>query len=128
MRSTSAPRPAETTDGAAAAANPVPSARPSHWRPDIEGMRAVAVGAVIAAHIGFPHMAGGFVGVDVFFVISGFLITSLLLREIDRTGRVSLMGFYARRAVRLLPAAATVLLVTLAAGWLWLPLTRLGDI
>ncbi|HLU29816.1 MAG TPA: acyltransferase family protein [Glycomyces sp.] len=128
MRSTSAPRPAETTDGAAAAANPVPSARPSHWRPDIEGMRAVAVGAVIAAHIGFPHMAGGFVGVDVFFVISGFLITSLLLREIDRTGRVSLMGFYARRAVRLLPAAATVLLVTLAAAWLWLPRTRLGDI
>src|SRR5690606_577178 len=63
-----------------------------------------------------------------FFVISGFLITSLLLREIDRTGRVSLMGFYARRAVRLLPAAATVLLVTLAAAWLWLPRTRLGDI
>lgn len=103
------------------------SARPSHWRPDIEGLRAVAVGVVIAAHIGFPYMAGGFVGVDVFFVISGFLITSLLLREIDKTGTVSIAGFYARRAVRLLPAAATVLLATLVASWLWLPRTRLGE-
>ncbi|MEU5155968.1 acyltransferase family protein [Glycomyces sp. NPDC021274] len=104
------------------------SARPSHWRPDIEGLRALAVGVVIAAHIGFPYMAGGFVGVDVFFVISGFLITSLLLREIDKTGTVSIAGFYARRAVRLLPAAATVLLATLVASWIWLPRTRLGDI
>ncbi|GAA2130622.1 acyltransferase family protein [Glycomyces algeriensis] len=104
------------------------SARPSHWRPDIEGLRAVAVGVVIAAHIGFPYMAGGFVGVDVFFVISGFLITSLLLREIDKTGTVSIAGFYARRAVRLLPAAATVLVATLVAAWLWLPRTRLGEI
>ncbi|THV37023.1 acyltransferase family protein [Glycomyces buryatensis] len=105
-----------------------PSARPSHWRPDIEGLRAVAVGAVIAAHIGFFHSAGGYVGVDVFFVISGFLITSLLLREILKTGRVSITGFYARRAVRLLPAAATVLLATLIATWIWLPRTRLQDI
>jgi peptidoglycan/LPS O-acetylase OafA/YrhL len=104
------------------------SARPSHWRPDIEGLRALAVGVVIAAHIGVPSMAGGFVGVDVFFVISGFLITSLLLREIDKTGTVSIAGFYARRAVRLLPAAATVLLATLVAAWLWLPRTRLGEI
>ncbi|HEX2145038.1 MAG TPA: acyltransferase, partial [Glycomyces sp.] len=91
-------------------------------------MRALAVGVVIAAHIGFPYMAGGFVGVDVFFVISGFLITSLLLREIDKTGTVSIAGFYARRAVRLLPAAAVVLVTTLLASWLWLPRTRLGDI
>ncbi|MCD0443266.1 acyltransferase [Glycomyces sp. A-F 0318] len=104
------------------------AARPGHWRPDIEGLRAVAVGAVIAAHIGFFHSEGGFIGVDVFFVISGFLITSLLLREIDRTGRVSIAGFYARRAVRLLPAAAVVLMATLAAAWIWLPRTRLGDI
>jgi peptidoglycan/LPS O-acetylase OafA/YrhL len=88
----------------------------------------VAVGAVIAAHIGFFHSAGGYVGVDVFFVISGFLITSLLLREIGRTGRVSITGFYARRAVRLLPAAAVVLLATLTAAWIWLPRTRLHDI
>nr|QZD55752.1 acyltransferase [Glycomyces sp. TRM65418] len=88
----------------------------------------MAVGAVIAAHIHFFYSEGGFVGVDVFFVISGFLITSLLLREIDRTGRVSIAGFYARRAVRLLPAAALVLTATLAASWLWLPRTRLPDI
>jgi len=114
---------------AAAAGQPkAASARPSHWRPDIEGLRALAVGAVIAAHIGFFYSAGGFVGVDVFFVISGFLITSLLLREIDRTGRVSIAGFYARRAVRLLPAAAVVLVATLVASWIWLPRTRLGDI
>ncbi|WP_199037447.1 acyltransferase family protein [Glycomyces salinus] len=102
--------------------------RPDHWRPDIEGLRALAVVMVIAAHIQFFYSEGGFVGVDVFFVISGFLITSLLLREIERTGRVSLTKFYARRAVRLLPAAATVLVATLVAAWLWLPRTRLGDI
>ncbi|WP_198586953.1 acyltransferase family protein [Glycomyces xiaoerkulensis] len=126
MRSTSE-RPTEhhpTTDARASR----PAERPEHWRPDIEGLRAVAVGVVIAAHIGFPFTAGGYVGVDVFFVISGFLITALLLREIDRTGRVSITKFYARRAVRLLPAAATVLLATLVAAWLWLPRTRLGDI
>ncbi|GAA1672255.1 SGNH hydrolase domain-containing protein [Glycomyces endophyticus] len=114
--------------GSPAAHTKAPSARPGHWRPDIEGLRALAVGAVIAAHIGFFHSEGGFVGVDVFFVISGFLITSLLLREMDRTGRVSITGFYARRAVRLLPAAAIVLAATLAAAWLWLPRTRLPDI
>jgi peptidoglycan/LPS O-acetylase OafA/YrhL len=148
MRLTNATEPAKTSADAAARITPerdpetVPiqriarkgetesrtSARPSHWRPDIEGLRAIAVGTVIAAHIGFPYMAGGFVGVDVFFVISGFLITSLLLREIDTTGTISIAGFYARRAVRLLPAAATVLLATLWASWLWLPRTRLGEI
>ncbi|WP_084546525.1 acyltransferase family protein [Glycomyces arizonensis] len=126
MRLTSAPRPEKTSNDATT--DSAAKERPGHWRPDIEGMRAVAVGIVIAGHIGFPYMAGGFVGVDVFFVISGFLITSLLLREIDKTGRVSITRFYARRAVRLLPAAATVLLATLAAAWLWLPRTRLGDI
>ncbi|WP_030160054.1 acyltransferase family protein [Glycomyces sp. NRRL B-16210] len=125
MRSTDAPlqeRPPQAAD------EPKSAPRPSHWRPDIEGLRAVAVGAVIAAHIGFFHSEGGFVGVDVFFVISGFLITSLLLREIDRTGRVSLTGFYARRAVRLLPAAVLVLMATLAASWIWLPRTRMREI
>ena len=104
------------------------STRPRHWRPDIEGLRALAVVMVIAAHIRFHSAEGGFVGVDVFFAISGFLITSLLLREVERTGRVSLIRFYARRAVRLLPAAATVLVATLIASWLWLPRTRLGEI
>ncbi|GAB3650691.1 acyltransferase family protein [Glycomyces tarimensis] len=128
MRLTSATEPARASNDSDVASMGKRSERPGHWRPDIEGLRAVAVGVVIAAHIGFPFMAGGFVGVDVFFVISGFLITSLLLREIDRTGTVSLAGFYARRAVRLLPAAATVLLATLVASWLWLPRTRLGEV
>jgi len=79
---------------------------------EIEGLRAVAVGTVLLfhAHLGF---SGGYVGVDVFFVVSGFLITGLILREYEETGRVSLREFYARRARRLLPAAALVLLVTL---------------
>ncbi|MEU6857414.1 acyltransferase family protein [Glycomyces sp. NPDC046736] len=118
---------AATTSAAPNAERPA-AERPGHWRPDIEGLRALAVGAVIAAHIGFFYSEGGFVGVDVFFVISGFLITSLLLREIDRTGTVSITGFYARRAVRLLPAAVVVLAATLAAAWIWLPRTRLPDI
>ncbi|WP_112139205.1 acyltransferase family protein [Glycomyces dulcitolivorans] len=127
--SAASPDAAPMTEAAApAAATEATSARPSHWRPDIEGLRALAVGAVIAAHIGFFYSEGGFIGVDVFFVISGFLITSLLLREMDRTGTISITGFYARRAVRLLPAAAVVLAATLAAAWFWLPRTRLHDI
>ena len=90
-------------------------------RTDIEGLRAVAVGTVLVFHATSRFLPGGFVGVDVFFVISGFLITSLLLREAERTGSVSLVGFYARRARRLLPAASLVLLVTAVAGWILLP-------
>ncbi|QSB06338.1 acyltransferase family protein [Natronoglycomyces albus] len=101
---------------------------PMHFRSDIEGLRAVAVGLVVLAHINVPYFAGGYVGVDVFFVISGFLITSLLLREIARNGRISLAKFYARRALRLLPAAVTVLVATVVAAWLWLPRTRLFDV
>lgn len=80
--------------------------------PEIEGLRAVAVLSVLLyhAHLGF---SGGYVGVDVFFVVSGFLITGLLLREVESTGRISLREFYARRARRLLPASALVLVVTL---------------
>ncbi len=74
---------------------------------------------MVLYHVGIPFLPGGFVGVDVFFVISGFLITSLLLREAERTGHVSLRRFYARRAKRLLPASALVLLVTAAlTAWL----------
>ncbi|GAB3644762.1 acyltransferase family protein [Glycomyces tarimensis] len=98
------------------------------FRPDIEGLRAIAVGLVVLGHAGFPHLDGGYVGVDVFFVISGFLITSLLLRELTATGRISVAGFYARRATRLLPMAATVTVATLAASWLWLPPTRFASI
>jgi hypothetical protein len=81
------------------------------FRLDIEGLRAVAVFAVVAFHFGLPGIRGGFVGVDVFFVISGYLITSLLVRELEESGGIDLMRFYGRRARRLLPA---VLLMTIA--------------
>ncbi|WP_447644027.1 acyltransferase family protein [Nocardioides zeae] len=84
-------------------------------RNDVQGLRALAVVAVVAHHLaGRP--AGGFVGVDVFFVLSGFLITGLLLREHERTGTVSFRSFYGRRARRLLPGALLVLAVTVAAS------------
>ncbi len=85
-----------------------PSAHPA-FRKDIEGLRAVAVVLVVLDHlVAWP--SGGFIGVDVFFVVSGFLITGLLLDETARNGRLSFRGFYARRARRILPAALTVLL------------------
>ena len=89
---------------------------PTTQRRDIQGLRAVAVVAVIAAHV--THVPqGGFVGVDVFFVISGFLITGLLLRETARTGTISFRRFYERRAKRILPAAVIVLAATVAASF-----------
>ena len=90
------------------------------FRPDIEGMRAIAVALVILFHAYHIPFTGGFVGVDVFFVISGFLITSLLLKERTRTGRVSIAGFYARRVRRILPASTLVVVVTLFASYHWL--------
>src|SRR6476659_5389288 len=81
------------------------------FRPDVAGLRAVAIGLVILAHAGVPFLAGGYVGVDVFFVISGFLITRLLVGELDRSGTISLRSFYARRAKRLLPLSAVLLTV-----------------
>ena len=92
--------------------NPDTDARESgsRFRPDIEGLRAIAIVSVLLCHAGVPFLAGGYVGVDVFFVISGFLITRLLLGEIDRRGTISLRGFYARRAKRLLPLSAILLL------------------
>ncbi|HET7054257.1 MAG TPA: acyltransferase family protein [Solirubrobacterales bacterium] len=81
----------------------------SGFRPDIEGLRAVAIGAVLLCHAGVAFFAGGYIGVDVFFVVSGFLITRLLLGELDTTGDISLRRFYARRAKRLLPLTAVLL-------------------
>jgi peptidoglycan/LPS O-acetylase OafA/YrhL len=98
------------------------------FRPDLEGLRAVAVVLVLLYHARVPRFGGGYVGVDVFFVLSGFLITGLLLRELSSTGRVSLPAFYARRARRLLPAAALVLLVTAVASALLLPPLRMPDV
>ncbi|MGW0855482.1 acyltransferase family protein [Streptomyces sp. NPDC002690] len=110
--------------GGAPAPGPVPAHR---HRPDIQGLRAVAVGLVVLSHAGVAGVAGGYVGVDVFFVISGFLITSLLLREHASTGRVSIRAFYARRALRLLPAASLVTVATLAGAWAFLSKARLAE-
>jgi peptidoglycan/LPS O-acetylase OafA/YrhL len=95
-----------------------------HFRPDVEGLRAVAVGLVVLDHAGVTQMSGGFVGVDVFFVLSGFLITTLLLKERENSGRTSLAGFYARRVRRILPAGTLVLIVTVVAAYVWLGVSR----
>jgi peptidoglycan/LPS O-acetylase OafA/YrhL len=95
------------------------------FRPDLEGLRAVAVILVLLYHAGVSVFPGGYVGVDVFFVLSGFLITGLIHRELSSTGRFSLANFYARRARRLLPAAGFVLIVSLVAAVILLPGYRL---
>ncbi len=99
-------------------------------RRDLQGLRAIAVLAVVATHLtGWPR--GGFVGVDVFFVLSGFLVTGILLRDLESTGTLHLRRFFARRVRRLLPAALLVLAVVLGAGFLVFPGVRaeslLGD-
>ncbi|WP_440708407.1 acyltransferase family protein [Herbiconiux sp. YIM B11900] len=92
-------------------------------RRDVQGLRALAVVAVILNHLlGWP--AGGFIGVDVFFVLSGYLITGLLLREHDRSGTISFTGFYRRRVKRILPAAVLVLAATVAASYFLTPGAR----
>lgn len=93
----------------------------SHFRTDIEGLRAVAVIAVVLFHAGVVFLPGGFVGVDVFFVISGFLITGMLWRETSSSGTVSLRRFWGARARRLLPASVLVGVVTIIASALLLP-------
>ncbi|MET0933785.1 MAG: acyltransferase family protein [Mycetocola sp.] len=95
-------------------------------RADIQGLRAVAVLIVVVFHLAPELLPGGYVGVDVFFVLSGFLITSHLVGEVDRTGSVSLAAFWARRARRLLPASLTVLLVTAGGIWLLAPAGAVG--
>jgi peptidoglycan/LPS O-acetylase OafA/YrhL len=94
-------------------------------RADIQGLRALAVAAVLAYHVWPSAVPGGYVGVDVFLVISGFLITSHLIRRPVRSG-ADLLEFWARRVRRLIPAASLVLLVTLAAAVVWLPATVRG--
>lgn len=90
------------------------------YRSEIDGLRAIAVLSVVLYHVGIAPRAG-FVGVDIFFVISGYLITALLLREHDDTGRIDLFAFYARRVRRIFPAAVVVVLAVLAVCPLLLP-------
>jgi peptidoglycan/LPS O-acetylase OafA/YrhL len=94
------------------------------FRPDVQGLRAVAILLVVLFHAGIPGITGGYVGVDVFFVISGFVITGVLLRERGTTRRTSLVHFYGRRARRIIPAASLVIVVTVVAAYHFLgPLT-----
>lgn len=124
----SVPRPASVAGRAVAEPVSGTDAGPrSGFRRDIEGLRALAVLLVVCWHAGVPLVSGGFVGVDVFFVISGYLITTLIATEVNRTGRLSLAHFYARRAKRLLPSAALVLLAVLVIAYLFLPPIRWRD-
>jgi peptidoglycan/LPS O-acetylase OafA/YrhL len=100
----------------------------SAFRPEIQALRAIAVLLVVVFHLWPSRLTGGYVGVDVFFVISGYLITSHLLREAERSGTIKLSEFYARRIRRLLPASLLVLAVTLVASLMWIPSPRWGQI
>lgn len=91
------------------------------FRADIQGLRAIAVGLVLLYHAGVPLVTGGYVGVDVFFVISGFLISSHLLESLQRTGRIDFADFYARRIRRILPASLTVAMLTALAAVVFYP-------
>ncbi|MFB7273666.1 acyltransferase family protein [Streptomyces sp. NPDC056244] len=96
-------------------------------RLDVQGLRALAVSLVVLSHAGVSGFSGGYVGVDVFFVISGFLITLLLLRELSASGGISIRKFYARRALRLLPASTLVVVTTLVGSWLFLSKVRFEE-
>jgi peptidoglycan/LPS O-acetylase OafA/YrhL len=96
-----------------------PSVQGQAYRPDVDGLRALAVLLVVAFHA-FPElMPGGFMGVDIFFVISGFLISGIIFADLER-GRFSFANFYARRIRRIFPALILVLAVSYLLGWLLL--------
>ena len=95
------------------------------YRPEIDGLRAIAVGAVIFYHaqitiLNYQPFKGGFIGVDIFFVISGYLITSIILKELIKTGSFSFKYFYERRIRRILPALISVMIVSLPFAWMYL--------
>ena len=102
------------------------------YRPEIDGCRAIAVAAVIAYHaqimiLGFKPFQGGFIGVDIFFVISGYLITSIILKELITTGSFSFKYFYERRIRRLLPVLLLVMTVSIVSAWIILMPVSLID-
>ena len=97
----------------------------SRYRPEIDGLRAIAVGAVILYHaqitiLGYEPFKGGFIGVDIFFVISGYLITSIILNEMLITGTFSFKYFYERRIRRIIPVLLFVMLVSFPFAWIYL--------
>ena len=96
------------------------------YRAEIDGLRALAVVPVILFHAGFELFSGGFVGVDVFFVISGYLITTILIEDIENQ-RFSLVNFYERRARRILPALFFVMLVCIPFAWMWMLPSQMKD-
>lgn len=96
------------------------------YRSEIDGLRTVAVLPVILFHAGFSGFEGGFVGVDIFFVISGYLITAILLGELAR-GEYSLLRFYERRARRILPALFVVMATTLPFAWAFMTVDQLEE-
>ena len=101
-----------------------PKGHERQYRADIQGLRAVAVLLVVLNHAGVQLFSGGYVGVDVFFVLSGFLITGLLLKDKAQLGRIRILDFYSRRARRILPAAALTLIATDIAAWSFLNYVR----
>ncbi len=96
------------------------------YRAEIDGLRALAVIPVVLFHAGFEHFSGGYVGVDVFFVISGYLITSIILKDIEQD-RFSIVFFYERRARRILPALIGMIAVCIPFAWAWLPPKEMVD-
>jgi peptidoglycan/LPS O-acetylase OafA/YrhL len=102
----------------------VTSVQPKGLRTDIQALRAFAVLVVLLNHLWPEHLSGGFIGVDVFFVISGYLITAHLFREHERSGKIALGSFWARRAKRLLPAALLVLVVSAVLAYVFIPAPR----
>ncbi|HEX6425592.1 MAG TPA: acyltransferase family protein [Acidimicrobiales bacterium] len=108
--------PAGDTRGPASRRRPSWQSRPLGYHPALDGVRAVAVALVVAYHLGYARVAGGYVGVEVFFVLSGWLVSALLMNEHHRTGAIALGRFWLRRARRLLPAMAVVIAGTVTAA------------
>ncbi|MCX7521664.1 acyltransferase family protein [Microbacterium sp. STN6] len=111
----------ETTHTTSAPSGTKAGGRPGSFRPEVQALRALAVALVVTYHLWPGALPGGYVGVDVFFVISGFLITGQLIREIDSSGSIRLVRFWSRRVRRLLPAAFLVLVAVAVGVWAFVP-------